>query len=639
VTGRVRVVRRVDVALERVETGDVVVLDVLDLDRATADRLCEAGVAAVVNAAPTSSGRFPVRGARRLVESGVVLIDDVGGELLTKVRDGDLLRIDRGELWVGEQRVGSGNVQSVESVEDADEAARGGLQARVSALVADAGRRLTADALSDIDGTTFPELRARIDGSVVVVVTATAERDELREVARRLHGRRRVIIGVGAGADRAADAKLRCDVVVIGRDAHPARPVGRKSEVVALDSADLDVAVPPGVTRVHAASVGAPEDTAVLLAHAAGAALVITCGVDESLDGLLDRSAHAGSVPVLVRLRTGATQLSASALLKLPRKGSSRPALVPTALLCAGFLVVGLVAGAGAVQDSVARVVPGIDADSGSGSVVSPGQAAADVVTVQGILLAGRLDGRPVTVITMPGAPDPAPVLDGLRAAGAAVDQPLIVNDAYLDPNRARVLRDLAVQLAPARLRDEIGQEPAAADPTAQTDRVFVDALTARDGADLGQEAESGAALFEGLARIGAITEPARLPVRSELFVVLAPAAADDAAATRMRTLVAELDAAGQVVVAAPVAAASDDGGDPAASTGLVALLREAAADGPAAGVSTVDDVGTASGRVAVVLALAGLAAGREPEDLGVATDADAGVPELDGASAPRVGG
>jgi len=75
-TGTARVDRNIDRLLRRVCPGDIVVLDVLDLDRITADALVEADVAAVVNASPSVSGRYPNMGPEVLVNNGVTLIDD-----------------------------------------------------------------------------------------------------------------------------------------------------------------------------------------------------------------------------------------------------------------------------------------------------------------------------------------------------------------------------------------------------------------------------------------------------------------------------------------------------------------------------------------------------------------------------------
>ena len=64
------------------------VIDALDLDRITADALVEAEIAAVVNASPSISGRYPNLGPEVLVNNGVTLIDETGPEVFKRVKDG-----------------------------------------------------------------------------------------------------------------------------------------------------------------------------------------------------------------------------------------------------------------------------------------------------------------------------------------------------------------------------------------------------------------------------------------------------------------------------------------------------------------------------------------------------------------------
>src|SRR3954470_594247 len=70
VVGTARVERRTSVLLPRLRPGDVAVLDHLDMDRATAQGLVDAGVAAVVNASPMISGRYPNLGPEVLASAG-----------------------------------------------------------------------------------------------------------------------------------------------------------------------------------------------------------------------------------------------------------------------------------------------------------------------------------------------------------------------------------------------------------------------------------------------------------------------------------------------------------------------------------------------------------------------------------------
>src|SRR5215207_8308350 len=84
--GVARVDKRTDALLRRIKPREIAVLDQVDLDRATADALVAAGVAAVVNAAPSISGRYPNLGPEVLVAAGVTLVDAVGADALRAIK-------------------------------------------------------------------------------------------------------------------------------------------------------------------------------------------------------------------------------------------------------------------------------------------------------------------------------------------------------------------------------------------------------------------------------------------------------------------------------------------------------------------------------------------------------------------------
>ncbi|MGH7750773.1 MAG: putative cytokinetic ring protein SteA, partial [Candidatus Dormibacteria bacterium] len=98
-TGLARVDRRADALARRVGRGAIAVFDQVDLDRRTADALVAAGVSAVVNVAPSISGRFPNLGPEILVSAGIVLVDGVGADAL-RIKDGTRLRLHAGGVYV-----------------------------------------------------------------------------------------------------------------------------------------------------------------------------------------------------------------------------------------------------------------------------------------------------------------------------------------------------------------------------------------------------------------------------------------------------------------------------------------------------------------------------------------------------------
>src|SRR5207247_3929380 len=94
VTGTVRLDRRTKRLVGRLRPGDIAVIDHVDLDRVAADSLVAVGVAAVLNAKPSISGRYPNLGPEVLVQAGIPLLDDLGEELHETLREGEEVRLE-----------------------------------------------------------------------------------------------------------------------------------------------------------------------------------------------------------------------------------------------------------------------------------------------------------------------------------------------------------------------------------------------------------------------------------------------------------------------------------------------------------------------------------------------------------------
>ena len=179
--GTARVEPRAGALAHRAKPGDIAVLDHLDLDGASARMLIDAGVTAVVNAAPSISGRYPNHGPELLVQSGVVLLDRVGPEVMRLVDDGDRLRLDGDALYDGDDLVCRGELLTPESVAAAMDAARSGLGVQLQAFAHATTEHLGRERDVLLDGTGIPGTATGLEGRPVVVVTRTKGADtELR---------------------------------------------------------------------------------------------------------------------------------------------------------------------------------------------------------------------------------------------------------------------------------------------------------------------------------------------------------------------------------------------------------------------------------------------------------------------------
>src|SRR5918998_5110866 len=124
VVGRARVDRRTKDLVKRLQPGEVAVIDHRDIDRVAADALVEAGAAAVVNASPSISGRYPNGGPIRIIRAAIPLVDDVGKDLMGAVAEGDLVEVDGATVRARGEVVATGTVLDGPGIEAAMEQAR-----------------------------------------------------------------------------------------------------------------------------------------------------------------------------------------------------------------------------------------------------------------------------------------------------------------------------------------------------------------------------------------------------------------------------------------------------------------------------------------------------------------------------------
>src|ERR1022692_3145786 len=131
-----RLDRRTKNLTRRLLPGDIAIIDHADLDRVSAESLLRCQVAAVLNVAPSITGRYPNMGPQLLLEAGVPLIDDVGPDVFDKVTEGHQVRLDGDTLYAGELIAAKGTLQTAESVAVAMIKAKAGLADQIRAFMA-----------------------------------------------------------------------------------------------------------------------------------------------------------------------------------------------------------------------------------------------------------------------------------------------------------------------------------------------------------------------------------------------------------------------------------------------------------------------------------------------------------------------
>ena len=219
VTGIARIDTNTRRLLSRVGPGDIAILDEVDLDRATADRLVAAGVVAVVNASESISGRYPNLGPEVLVASGIVLLDNTGPEVFKRVKDGAKLRVDDDHLYIGDKRLAHGTQLDETEIADMMIDAKSGMVDHLEAFSGNTIEFIRSESPLLIDGVGVPEIDVDLMGRhVVVVADGPDHAADLRSLKPFIKEYQPVLIGVGVGADALVKAGYKPAIIVADPD-------------------------------------------------------------------------------------------------------------------------------------------------------------------------------------------------------------------------------------------------------------------------------------------------------------------------------------------------------------------------------------------------------------------------------------
>jgi uncharacterized membrane-anchored protein len=327
VVGRCRIDRRTKNLVLRLMPGEVAVIDHADLDRVAAESLIEAGVAAVVNASPSMTGRYPNLGPLLIAAAGIPLIDDVGPAVLDVLVEGELVRLAGNQVIVAGAVVAHGDRQSMSSLEDQIEQARRSVSVELERFASNTLEYLKQERHLASDSPDLPQVPVSFKGRQALVVSRGDEyRVDLAALKRSGYLRevKPVLIGVDGGADGLRELGLVPDIIIGDFDSVREETL-RCGATLIVHAYQGGVA--PGVARLSTLGLdhevfeapGTSEDIALLLAFELGAELIVAVGLHSSLEEFLDKGRAGMSSTFLVRLKVGRILVDAKGVNRLYR--------------------------------------------------------------------------------------------------------------------------------------------------------------------------------------------------------------------------------------------------------------------------------------------------------------------------------
>jgi uncharacterized membrane-anchored protein len=324
--GVVRLDRRTKNLTKRLQPGEIAVINHSDLDRVSAEALVATQVSAVVNAVPSTSGRYPNLGPGILLDAGIPLIDDVGERIFATLSEGDRVTLDGGRLLDPTGAiVAEGTLITVDLLEAKMEAARAGLSDQIEAFADNTMEYLRQEKELLLEGVGVPDVQTTIDGRhVLIVVRGYDYRSDLDALRSYISEYKPLLMGVDGGADALIEAGYKPDMIIGDMDSVSDATLKSGAELIVHAYRDgrapgLERVEKLGLTGVVFPALGTSEDAAMLLADSKGARLLVAVGTHASLVEFLDKGREGMASTFLTRLRVGPKLVDAKGVSRIYR--------------------------------------------------------------------------------------------------------------------------------------------------------------------------------------------------------------------------------------------------------------------------------------------------------------------------------
>jgi len=312
-----RVDRRTKSITRRLGPGEIAVIDHADLDRVSAEELMRRKVAAVVNAAVSITGRYPNLGPQLLLDAGIPVVDGVGQDVMVKVTDGAVVRLDQETLYVGDAVVAKGTPLTQELVDAAMAEARSMVAVQIESFAANTLEFLRREHELLTDGIPAPDMETDMAGRhVLVVVRGYHYREDLAALRPYIREYKPVMVAVDGGADALIEAGYQPDAIFGDMDSVSDEALCCGAELVVHAYPDGRA---PGLARVRELGLdavtcpapGTSEDIALLVADAKGASLIAVVGTHHTLEEFLDKGRPGMSSTFITHLRVAGKLVNA----------------------------------------------------------------------------------------------------------------------------------------------------------------------------------------------------------------------------------------------------------------------------------------------------------------------------------------
>ena len=332
---------------QRLQAGEIAVIDHADIDRIAAETLVAAAPSAVLNAAKSTTGRYPNMGPSIIVDAGITLIDDLGSRIMN-LKEGTKVTIEGNSVFQNGQLVAEGIQQTPGTIAADLEEARKGLSTQIEAFAANTMEYLRRERDLLLDGVGVPEVKTKFAGKhALIVVRGYHYQEDLRSLRPYIREYKPVLVGVDGGADAILEQGYTPDMIIGDMDSVSDQALRCGAEIVVHayrngKAPGTERLKREGIPHVVFPATGTSEDVAMLLADDKDAEMIVALGTHASLVEFLDKGRSGMASTFLTRLRVESKLVDAKGVSQLYQPRVSTWQTLLLALVGVGAVAISL---------------------------------------------------------------------------------------------------------------------------------------------------------------------------------------------------------------------------------------------------------------------------------------------------------
>ncbi|WP_101773012.1 putative cytokinetic ring protein SteA [Peptostreptococcus faecalis] len=302
---------------KRIGSGEIALINHVDIDEVAAKSLIEAKISLVINAAESISGRYPNVGPTILSRNKIIIIDNVGMDVFDSLNEDDIVVVEDGKIYRNEVEIGSGEVLDEEAVSIKTKLAYENIEAELDRFIDNTIEYAKKEKGLILGETKIPDMKTNYAGKqVLVVVRGHNYKADLEAMLLYIEEMKPILVGVDGGADALLEFGYKPDVIVGDMDSVSDEALRSAKEIVVHAYVDgrapgLKRVTDLGLEAITFPSLGTSEDIAMLAAYERGAKLIVALGTHSNMIDFLEKGRKGMSSTFLVRLKIGSKLVDA----------------------------------------------------------------------------------------------------------------------------------------------------------------------------------------------------------------------------------------------------------------------------------------------------------------------------------------